>query len=208
VTIISPAAGGIEKNNVINVIASAPNLPNSPYQIYLNDMILIQGTTDQIGDINTYISGAIQGENLLQVKVSNANNEIIGESENIRFMYSPIADGTFNSIQVLPSNRIKQGTQVEFNVSTNDSVTSAQIRLSNGKSAPMDRINAGLFNKKLTIDTDGTIEISLDLITAGQTKSYTGVTSIFVEKSITIGKIRLYADSIDKTKLNVTRETV
>jgi hypothetical protein len=37
----------------------------------------------------------------------------------------------------------------------------------------MDMQTAGVFNKKVTMDTDGQIEVSLDLITAGQTKSYT-----------------------------------
>jgi hypothetical protein len=108
VTIISPASGGIEKNTVVNIIASAQSLPNSPYEVYLNNTIISQGTTDQNGGINTYISGAVQGKNFLQVKVSNVNNEIIGQSDNMNFTYTPISDGIFNSIQVLPSNQIKQ----------------------------------------------------------------------------------------------------
>ena len=47
VSIVSPTSGGIEKNNVINVIANAPNLPNAPFSIYLNDQIIDQGSTDQ-----------------------------------------------------------------------------------------------------------------------------------------------------------------
>jgi hypothetical protein len=93
-------------------------------------------------------------------------------------------------------------------VSTSDSVTSVELKLSNGKSAPMDRKTAGLFNKEVTIDTDGQIEVSVDIINAGQTKSYSGIATLFVDKSITIGKIRLYSDSVDKSKLNITRETV
>lgn len=58
------------------------------------------------------------------------------------------------------------------------------------------------------MDTDGTIVVGVDLINGGQTKTYTGIATVVVEKSVSIGKIRLYSDSVDKTKLNVTRETV
>ena len=130
ISIITPADGGIEKSQNINVIASAPDLPNSPYSIYLNNTIISQGTTDEIGDINTYLTGTDVGSNQLQVKISNANNEIMGESETIQFTYSPIQDGIFNSIQVLPSTKIMQGTKATFNVNVDDSVTSAKIYLS------------------------------------------------------------------------------
>ena len=58
------------------------------------------------------------------------------------------------------------------------------------------------------MDTQGTLQVGTDLIVLGQTKSYTGIANIVVESGNAIGKIRLYSDSIDKTKLNVTRETI
>jgi hypothetical protein len=42
ITIITPADEGIEKNTSINIIARAPDLPNSPYAIYLNNSIVSQ----------------------------------------------------------------------------------------------------------------------------------------------------------------------
>lgn len=52
------------------------------------------------------------------------------------------------------------------------------------------------------------LQTDVDLIVLGQAKSYTGVATIIVEEGIAIGKIRLYSDSIDKTKLNVTWEMI
>ncbi|HBB04097.1 TPA: hypothetical protein DCZ39_04345 [Patescibacteria group bacterium] len=60
----------------------------------------------------------------------------------------------------------------------------------------------------MLIDTQGTLQVGVDLIVLGQTRSYTGVATLVVEAGIAIGKIRLYSDSIDKSKLNVTRETI
>lgn len=61
----------------------------------------------------------------------------------------------------------------------------------------------------MAIDTaEGNIRVDVELIVLGQTKSYTGVATLVVIQGTAIGRIRLYSDSIDKTKLNVTRETV
>lgn len=58
------------------------------------------------------------------------------------------------------------------------------------------------------MDTQGSIQVDVDLIVLGQTKTYTGVATIIVESGNAIGKIRLYPDSVDKSKLNVTREAI
>lgn len=208
ITIITPTDDGTEKNATINIIARAPDLPNSPYTIYINNSIVTQGTTDEIGDINTYASGTSLGTNQLQVKISNANNEIIGQSETTRFTYAPIKDWVFNSIQILPSSKIKQWGKATFNVYTSEAVSSAQITLSNGTSSPLDKKSDGLFAKEIAIDKEWTWSIDIQVINNGQKKTYTGVATILVEKAIEIGKIRLYSDSVDKTKLNVTRETI
>ena len=41
------------------------------------------------------------------------------------------------------------------------------------------------------MDTDGTIDVGVDVLNNGQTKSYTGIAVVVVDKSISIGKIRL-----------------
>lgn len=133
---------------------------------------------------------------------------MIGESEIISFTYQPIKDGVFNGITVDPIGAIKQGEKMKFTVKTSDSVTSAQLKLSDGKSVPMDKQSAGTFTKEILMDTKGNIQVNVDLIVLGQTKSYTGVATVIVEEGIAIGKIRVYSDSIDKTKLNVTWETI
>ncbi|MFA5748416.1 MAG: hypothetical protein WC872_04905 [Candidatus Absconditabacterales bacterium] len=208
INLISPVEGGIEKNSFINVIGSIAELPNSPLQVFLNDQIINSSNTDSNGEFNLYITGTRQGDNSLQVKIVDVNNVILGESDIIKFAYSPIADGVFNSVQILPSGKIKQGTKANFIVSTSDSVSSVELKLSNGKTSPMDRKNAGSFSKELMMDLDGTIEVSLSLMSAGIKKDYLNITNLIVSKSASIGKVRLYSDSVDKTILNVTREAI
>lgn len=57
INIFSPTAGGTEKNNVVNVMANVPTLPNSPYEISINNTNISQGMTTNNGDIGAYISG-------------------------------------------------------------------------------------------------------------------------------------------------------
>ena len=58
------------------------------------------------------------------------------------------------------------------------------------------------------MDTQGNLQVGVDLIVLGQTKSYTGIATLVVGTGNAIGKIRLYSDSVDKTKLNVTRDII
>ncbi len=208
VTIMSPIPSGIEKNNIANIIAIAPWLPNSPYDIYINNKSVSQGMTNINGDINAYVSGINEWDNILQIKILNANNETIGESETISFDYQPIKDGVFISILTEPGAKITQGEKVNFTVNASESVTSAQIKLSDEKRVPMDKKKNWIFIKEILVDREGNIPVDINLIVLGQTKNYTGVTTIVASEWTAIGKIRMYSDSVDKTKLNVTREPI
>ncbi len=208
ITLMSPIAGGIEKNSIANVMASAPALPNAPYEIYVNNNSVAQWLTTANGDISAYVSGITEWDNTLQIKILNTNNEVIGESEVTTFTFQPIKDGVFKSINISPAGPIKQGEKVMFTVNSSDNVTSAKIKLSDGKSVPMDNSGAWIFTKEILLDTKGNLHVDVDLIVLWQTKSYTGVATLIVSEWNAIGKIRLYSDSVDKTKLNVTWEAI
>jgi hypothetical protein len=105
----------------------------------------------------------------------------LAESEEIPFSYTPATDGTFNSIQILPNNTIKAGEKAKFTITTSTTVTSATIKLSNGRSAPMDMDSEGSFSKEITIDTAGKFNISLDISVDGKAKSYNDISMLIVE---------------------------
>lgn len=163
-------------------MASAPTLPNAPYAIYINNSAVAEGTTNSNGDINAYVSGIKAGDNILQIKILNATNETIGESEITSFGYDPIKDGVFESLSIKPSGLISQGEKVTFTLQTSDSVTSSKLLLSDGKSIPMDKKSAGVFTKDVVVDSVGLLEIGVDIIVLGQTKTYTGVALIMVKE--------------------------
>lgn len=206
ITINTPIKDSIEKTEVLEVIWWASDLPNSPLELYLNNELVYQGMTTSVGWFTAYITGLQKWSNTIQAKILDINNVILWESDSIPFTYTPVTDWTFNSIQVLPGNTIKAGTKVTFRISTSDTVTSATIKLSNGRSAPMDLVSAGVFSKEILIDTEGKIDVSLDLLVAGQKQEYTNVSRLIVEKWTKIGKVRVFWDSVYKNKLTLTWE--
>ncbi len=208
IELISPVPWWIEKNNIANVLATAPGLSNAPYDISINNISVAQGMTNANGDISAYVSGIIQWDNLLQIKILNAENVVIGESKSISFDYEPIKDGVFNSIKIAPDGALRQGEKASFTMNCSESVTSAQIKLSDGKSVPMDKKSAWIFTKDIVMDKEWKIQVDVALIVLGQTKNYTGVATMLIQTGSAIGKVRLYSDSIDKSKLNVTWEVI
>ncbi len=208
ITLLLPAQWWIEKDKTISLIWNNPQYPNSQFKIFLNDSIVGEGMTDANWNLNMYVTWSKEWENSLQIKMMDVNNIIIAESDLIKFTYSPIKDWVFNSIQLLPWNKVNQWDKVKFLVSTTEWVTSAQIKLSNGKSSPMDKSSVGNFSKEIQIDTFWNIEVSLEIINAWNKKLYTWVANLIVERSTAIGKVRVFSDEVDKTKVNLTRETI
>lgn len=206
VIINTPIKDSVEKTEVLEVVWWSSDLPNSPLELYLNNQLVYQWITSSIWWFTAYVTGLVKWSNDLQAKILDINNIILGESDIISFVYSPFTDGTFNSIQVLPGNTIKAGTKVTFRISTSDTVTSATIKLSNWRSAPMDLISAGVFSKEILIDTEGKIDVSLDLLVAWQKQEYTNISKLIVEKGTKIGKVRIFWDSVYKNKLTLTWE--
>lgn len=206
IEINSPVKDGIEKTEFLEVIWWNSDLANSPFEIYLNNQQIHNGMTSSVWWFTSYVSWLVQWQNTLSVKILDANGVVLWESDIIPFSYLPISDDAFHSIQVMPWNNIKAGSKVTFKVSTNDTVTSSTIKLSNWRSAPMDLVSAWTFSKEILIDTEGKIDVSLDLLVAWEKKEYKNVSRLIVEKGTKIGKVRVFWDSVYKNKLTLTRE--
>lgn len=208
ISLMLPIQWWTEKDKTISVVWSDSEYPNSQFKIFLNDAIVKEWMTESNWDFNIYVTWSKEWENSLQIKIMDINNIIMAESDLIKFTYSPIKDWIFNSIQLLPGNKINQWDKVKFIVSTSEWVSSAEVKLSNWKSSPLDKTTAWTFSKEIQIDTFGNIEVSLEIMNAWAKKQYTWVANLIVQRSTAIGKIRVFTDEIDKTKINITRETI
>lgn len=208
ISLMLPTQWWVEKDKTISIVWNNPEYPNSQFKVFLNDAIVKEGMTNENWWINIYVTWSKEWVNSLQIKMIDVNDIIIAESELIKFTYIPITDWIFNSIQILPWNQIDQWDKVKFMVSTSEWVTSAQVKLSNWKSSPLDRTEAWMFSKEMQIDTFWNIEVSLEIMNAWIKKQYTWVANLIVQRSTAIGKVRVFTDEIDKTKINITREII
>jgi len=204
VSIISPSAWAVVSSEVVDIVAKATDLPNSTYQIYVNWVVKSQSVSTEKWDIIGYASGLNAGQNTIQIKIVDINQKVIWESPIVSFTYQSSSDGVFDSIEVLPSTNIKQWDKVTINVKTSDQVSSTEVLLSNWASYPMDRLTAGSFSKQVLIDKAGRVEISLSLITAGNTKKYDNVASLEVQEKIWIWDVKFVVDPVDKKKVTVS----
>ncbi|MFZ2151197.1 MAG: hypothetical protein WAZ12_02415 [Candidatus Absconditicoccaceae bacterium] len=208
VEITSPVAGVIEKNNIINIFGVSSQLPNSPIQYYVNDILVQQGITDSAGNFNAYLTGIVQGQNILRVKIVDSTDTVLGESDQVSFNYQPVTDETFKGIEIIPLANIKQGDQVIFNVNTKDGISSVQLKLSDGKTYPMDRVTAGQFSKKVNMETEGEILVSLEIIDAGNKKTYDNIQTLTVGQGTSIKNIKFFTDLIDQNTLTIKWEVI
>lgn len=207
VSITSPSSGSTVTSDVAEIIGTS-DIPNTPFEIFLNGQSVNQWTTDQDWGFIGYVNNLSDGNNAVQVRMTDINNATIGESDEIWLKYASPTDSTFNSIQVIPRNTVNVGDKVTFNIKTSSSVTSATIKLSNWRSAPMDMSTDWVFTKDITVDTTGKLDVSLDITASGKTKTYNKITMLIVNQWTQIGKVRTFSDSVYKDKLTLTWDVV
>ncbi len=203
ISIVSPSSWSIIKSDVAEIIGSG-NIKNAPFEILLNNSSAYQGTTDDNWWFIGYINNLTEGNNTLKARISDINDTVLAESSETSFAYTPATDSMFNSIQILPGNTITAWGKAKFMIKTSNAVSSATIKLSNGRSAPMDMDSEWAFSKELTLDTAGKLNVSLDISADGKAKSYTNISMIIVETGTVMGKVRVFSDSVYKNKITLT----
>ncbi len=81
VSIISPESGTILSSDSIEVVGATKK--NSKVQIWLSSALLTTVTSDEQGQFIASLKNITQSENVLQVKVLDGNDKVIGESQKI-----------------------------------------------------------------------------------------------------------------------------
>ncbi len=209
VQISSPVVNGIETNSSITVLASVALLPNSPFQIIVNGQTLGQWVTSANGQISSIVNGLSQGQNTLQIQITDGNGAIVGQSDAIVFTYDPQTDDNFKWLTVQPTTTLQQGDTPVFVVDVGSQVTAVELQFSNWASpAQMDKAQEWKFTKKILMDKAGTIKVSVRVSAAGNQKLYNDVAVLTVSENIAIGQTRYFMDPVDKTALTLTRDVL
>lgn len=208
IEVITPLPWAVESAYSIEVLAKAVDLPNSPYQILLNDVIQFESKTTEQWDIDAYLTGAQAGQNILQIRIVDINGVVIGSSSKVAFTYQSNTDNVFHGIDLDPGSTIKQWEKMIFTVHTSEDVTSAELKLSNWFSYPLDRITAGKFTKQILMEQAGSVKASISLIVAWNTKVYSDVVAFVINENIAINNIKISTDAVDKTSVTISWDDV
>jgi hypothetical protein len=208
ITITTPSAWWIETASAITVLADAGGLSNSPYQLLLNGLLSLTGTTNAQWSINAIVTGLQEGSNTLQIRMLDLNGIVLWQSAVVTFMYQSIADEFFYGIQILPSTQTKQWDKLVFNVSTSDAVSTVELILGTGRTYPMDRDTAGKHLKQVLIEDKGIVPVSVRLTAGGNMQLYQDVASLTVQESIAIWLTRFYTPSVDRSVLMMTWQVI
>lgn len=209
ITISYPISSSVESKSFLNVLWSCEKLKNSPVILYLNGKIANSWYTDNKWNFSVLVWDFLSGENEIQAKIVDINNVVLWESPVISITYQSVQEGMLKSIEILPSREVKQWDKMNFNVGTDDSVSSAQLVFSNGLKYSMDRIWQWLFTKEISTATFfGNIDVSVSLVENWNEKVYENKDVFSVQEYIWISNIKFAASWVDGSQVIVSWETI
>ena len=208
ISITYPISSSIETKSFVTVLWSCEKLKNSPVMLYLNNNLVSSWYTDAKWDFSIVVWDLLSGDNEIQAKIVDINNVVLWESAVISVKYQSPQDGVFNSIEILPSKNGKQWDKMVFNVSTDDSVSSAQLLFSNGLKYSMDRVWQWLFSKEIEVTFFGDIDISVSLVENWNEKIYENIDMIEIEENISISNIKFTSTGLDGSQVVVSWDTI
>jgi len=204
VTISSPINWSTENNSSITVMWSSEDLKNSPVEIYLNNIPVSNWYTDAQGNFSIYVEWLQEWPNQIEAKIVDINDVVLWQTDTIIITYESLSDGIFNSIEILPSNDLKQGDEAVFNVYTAEGVTSVELKFSDGKTFPLDRLSPWVFNKDMKIMSKWDIDISVVVAAEGNTKNYSNIAHLSIEENIAVWDVKFHSVWVDGTSVNVS----
>lgn len=208
ISFVTPTSGSVETVSAVTVLANAPELPNSPYHIFVDSLPVSTGFSSAQWSINAIITRLQEWSHTLQIKIIDATQVVLWQSPVITFRYQSPTDDLFKGIQIFPSTQIKQWDKVAFTVSTSDTISSVELLLGSGGVYPMDSSSTATYVKEVLMENKWNIPVSLRLHTADSTKLYQNVANLSVAQSVSIGLIKFYTDSIDKSSLSMMWQVI
>lgn len=192
IALLSPVAGVNESKTTLDILAQSQELTNARMQIFLNDLLVKEGTSDASGLLSETIDGLKVGTNYVQIKALSLAGEVVWLSDKVIFTYSPQTDQLFKDITANPNSDIKLWDKVHFEIFSDESVSSAKLILSGGKEYPLDKEKDWLFSKDVQMTQTGDVIVNI-LLSAGvdNKKNYENVYQFFVKDNTQIGQVQV-----------------
>ncbi|MCS6982619.1 MAG: fibronectin type III domain-containing protein [Candidatus Absconditabacterales bacterium] len=211
VDIISPLSGE-QINSTSFALLGRSEIIRSPIQIFLNgNQVPIETQSDENGNFSAFMRGLNSGQNEVFVRVVNINNQVLAESNVVRFVARQgINDGTLNSITITPSPTMNAGDKTTYTIQVGNGVANAELKIGDVGVFPLDRASPTSFSKVIAIDKPGIHGLSINLLTNdGERKIYNNIEFIEVKeppKPVAITNLRVVRSTIDSTSAQLSWE--
>lgn len=165
-TVTSPVPNSIESDSTV-AIAGSTSFPNTPIVIFIDNVEIQDGLSDENGDFTIFVSGIQPGEHILKVNALDLDDAVVATSGPIPFTYDRGTGDLFLWLDIEPGKQVPVETKVTFTIRTAKSVTSAQLILDNGTALPAQKISDGVFRKQETLMLAKAYPIDVILSVAG-----------------------------------------
>ncbi len=193
VQIESPSQWSTLQSHHIEVIWNT-DAPNTIYEVFLNWEMVRDDITDENGDFNIYIDWQDQWDKTLKVELTDSDWQVIWQSEEIDFDFEPQEEEYFKSLEISPSTEANQWEWIEFTVETSDSVESVELKIEWYEEFSMDREEAWLFKRQISINDPWTYQVDIETMADWTSENYQDVERINILEVKEIKNIKFERD--------------
>ncbi len=176
-TVTSPVPNAVESDPTVT-IAWSTSFPNTPIVIFIDDVEIQDGLSDENGDFTIFVSWIQPGEHVLKVNALDLDNKVVATSGPIPFSYDRGNGELFLWLDIEPGKQVVVDTKVTFTIRTAKSVTSAQLILADGTPLPAQKISDGVFRKQETLTEAKTYPIDVILTVGGVDTKFDDVDAV------------------------------
>jgi hypothetical protein len=203
ITVISPVADSIESDSSLHIYGKS-ELQNSPLEFYLDGTKIKDTKTSNNGDFSIYLNDISSGVHLLQLKIKDLNNNLIGSSDEIKFTYLGHSKSLYQSLELLPANIVTVGTKVTALLKTATTVTIAELIFPDAKKIIFEKVWPGEFKKDFLADKDGLYWLTVKLTTDMDKNQYDNVQTLTVLPLALLGPIKAMRAQADPTQIDLS----
>lgn len=180
VIVTSPVSWGIEKNPTVDVIGKT-TFPNTPLELFVDDISLQEWISDSNGNFTIIISGLEPGPHSLKVNALDLDDNVVSTSWDIPFTYEVEVDELFLGVDVDPSTQVLVWQKVTVTIRTSNRVTSALLRAWDADFSPAQKDEPWVFTKQMLMEEVGSFPLDIELSVDGNTTTYEDVETIQVD---------------------------
>lgn len=203
IDIITPDPEQQFTNWKLDIMASVPELPNSPAQIYIDEWTPTKVDTDYMWSITRTIWNIPTWKHTLHIEILNMDWSVKWESDKITFIMGDDSNSWIKDVKVYPEDWLIVGDQTTITVYADEMVEAIKLKLSDRTNNNMIMGKEAVWEFRYNVFLEKGGRISIDLETSASNNSvnntYKNVKEFYVAEQPEIGEIRTDVKTEDQT---------